>query len=124
MTWEQIRERRREMAELVRAGKAITEVASKYDVTRQTVRLACLAHGVPTTGKPGPKTGRGLYPILARLFQPGTFRQCATELGVSANRVLDVYQAARKAGIPVPQRGYIPFQPYDPSKKEGQDASV
>jgi transposase-like protein len=96
--------RRRGMAEAVRAGERLTEVARRFGVVPATVREACRLHGVKSS-QPARKLSRSTYRVLAALFdRTRTTRQIAQDFAVSHQWVYLIYQKAVAAGIPVPVR--------------------
>lgn len=50
MTNDQKFELRKQMAEAVRGGKTLSEVARQFRVSIATVARACMEHDVPTSG--------------------------------------------------------------------------
>jgi hypothetical protein len=46
MSWDERRERRRKIAEAIKAGKPVGETSLKFGVTPEQVRRACIEHGI------------------------------------------------------------------------------
>lgn len=104
LTAAEYRSRRKLMALLAHRGSSKPDIGNLFGVSQWQVYEACREHRV--TGKRGPRPlSFSTYDILARLFDPGaSFKAIARERSMSFQMVQQVYQQARAAGIPLPER--------------------
>lgn len=101
---EQRRERRKGMAEAIRSGKTISEVCKEYETSPGTVVFACKENGVRNVNSRY-EIRLPTYQIVASLQNTDkTLEEIATEFNLSKQRVGQILQQARKAGIKFPNR--------------------
>ena len=91
-------ERRKKMADEVKAGKSLAQVARKYGVMESTVRLAVRIHGVQMK-KIVADCNTSTLEILGRLLAGERQSAIASDVGCSRENVNDIAKRAGKAGI-------------------------
>lgn len=102
MTHKERAARRHEIAYTVEAGVAPERVASEYTVSVTTVRAACQEHGIRCPRKPSIRSVNPMAVLAALLTGEDRHSVIATALGVSTQRVQQLAQDARDAGITLP----------------------
>lgn len=104
MTHEQRRERRKRIADAVRAGKTSDEIARQFGTGRETLRRACEENDVPVPCEAPREPHPSGYRIIAALFGDETYTEIAARFGVSEQRVGQIAKKCRDAGVPLPER--------------------
>lgn len=111
-------QRNKAMADAVRRGKSVAEVAAEFGKTIVTVRAACAKHGVEIVSN---EPVVGMLPVVAKLIEAladeviakrqgkpvdgrtgrrgKSQREIGRELGVSGQFVDDVQRRAEEAGV-------------------------
>lgn len=87
-------EQRKPLAEAVRSGKSVAEVAKAFGQPYHAVRTACREQNVKLI-----TSNVGAMKILAGLISGKHQSEVARELGVSRQRVSQVAQDAEKSGV-------------------------
>lgn len=100
MDHEDRRARRKLIAEQVRNGKSVKDVAKEHGVGHSSIYSACREHGVKINREMSLRT----FDILKQLLDGKTFHAVADNVGVSKARVWLVAKMAREAGIVLPRR--------------------
>lgn len=117
MTHAQRRERRRKIAEAVKAGKSITSLCTRYACSYVFIKNACKEFGVHIEGseqrstKASAAQGKSTKPapskmqIVARIVNTDEpFASIAREFGLTRARIQQVAEECREVGIRFPRR--------------------
>lgn len=93
--------RRKRIVQMVREGQAISLVARKFDVSRQTVESAVRVAGIiparEFSRKPHPKA----FTILKNIVDGAHQSDIAREFKCSRQYINQIYKAALKAGFTI-----------------------
>ena len=105
MSYEEKRERRANMAALVKAGWTIAAVANHFGVCELTVKEACRQAGVPITKLPRGQTPASALDILADLQNTDdTIAQIAERRSRTPSSVREILSRGRHHGLLFPSR--------------------
>src|ERR1700723_10965 len=105
LSWQDRIERRRQIAAAVSAGDGSQAVSTRFGVSISTIRDACREFGVRFAVDSRPKKKYRLYAILADLINTADSLVAIGEgHGVSKQRVNQISELARTAGIKVEKR--------------------
>ncbi len=106
MTRDQSRARRRDIAQVVADGASVREAAAQFGVSGRTVAHALREFGVADQrNRNGGVERFTAYDVIAALFDGARgIHRIARDLGISHQRVAEVYRRCVRAGIPVPRR--------------------
>ena len=107
VTREQRARRRRRIADAIRRGVPFGEAVGLFGVSIPSVKLACAEFGVSAKVAPYGNSVVGSMRILRELLDPRwTLSDVARRLGLSRQRIHQVFRDAVLAGVPgLPQRG-------------------
>ena len=95
--------RRKKMADRVRKGASLSEVAQEFKVSLSSVKAACLEHDVEPARRAAPNV-TALDVVAALLKGEETQSDVARRLGISRQRVHQIVVEAKKAGIKLKTR--------------------
>jgi transposase len=104
LTHKERKKRRRDIARDVKSGVSIEDVSRKYDVATATIYESCREHGTQPPKKVRRDMGPNTYLIIAALLRGQRQVAIATEHNVSPQRVNQVADRCREAGITLPPR--------------------
>ena len=92
-------ERRKQMAEAVRDGKSVAEVAKEFKMSTLAVKKACNAFGVAYSTQYTDVTKASVYAVLTKLVQEFSQTEIASEFNVSRQCVNAIFMKAQLAGL-------------------------
>lgn len=100
LTHKQRRNRRKEIAQAVKRGKlSISQVTNKFQVTAETVRIACIEFGVSPPSQMNNRIKFTSFQVIALKQKGLSYCQIAKRINVSHQRVHQIVSSARNAGV-------------------------